>query len=167
MSDYFCPNCGAKVELSLSDTCPNCGEKVSGSPGVSVSRKYSSEFRYAGFWTRFGAYIIDMLILVIPYLVIVAIFGESGASLLILLIAWVYFAYLESSEKQATFGKQALGLIVIDVDGNRLDFTKATIRYICKLIFGGLLLVGYIIIGFTEKKQGLHDMIVGTYVIQK
>jgi uncharacterized RDD family membrane protein YckC len=167
MSDYFCPNCGAKVELSLSDACPNCGEKVSGSSGMSVSRRYSGEFRYAGFWTRFGAYIIDMLILVIPYLVIAAIFGESGASLLILLVAWVYFAYLESSEKQATFGKQALGLIVIDVDGNRLDFIKATIRYICKLIFGGLLLVGYIIIGFTEKKQGLHDMIVGTYVIQK
>ncbi|MBP7144780.1 MAG: RDD family protein [Methanoculleus sp.] len=60
-----------------------------------------------------------------------------------------------------------MGLIVTDLDGNRLDVTKATIRYVAKRIFGGILRTGYILIGFTEKKQGLHDMIAGTFVIRK
>ena len=120
---------------------------------TNVSRGHSSEFNYAGFWTRFGAYIIDALVLLIPYFVIVAIFGDFMGLLVVILLYWAYFAYLESSEKQATFGKQALGLIVTDHDGNRLDFTKATIRYFSKLIFGGIFLIGYILIGFTEKKQ--------------
>lgn len=134
---------------------------------MNVSRGHSDEFKYAGFWTRFGAYIIDMLVLLIPYLIIVAITGDFVGLLLAILLFWAYFAYFESSEKQATLGKQALGLMVIDLNGNRLDFTKATIRYFSKLIFGGILLIGYILIGFTEKKQGLHDMIAGTFVIHK
>lgn len=168
MSGSFCPNCGAKVDVSLSDTCPNCGVGVGGSSRVnSRTRGYSDEFKYAGFWTRFGAHIIDGLVLLIPYMLIIAIFGDSVGLLMSILLCWAYFAYLESSEKQATFGKQALGLIVTDLDGNRLDFTKATIRYFSKLVFGGILLIGYILIGFTEKKQGLHDMIAGTYVVHR
>jgi uncharacterized RDD family membrane protein YckC len=93
--------------------------------------------------------------------------GDFVGLLLAILLFWAYFAYFESSEKQATLGKQALGLMVIDLNGNRLDFTKATIRYFSKLIFGGILLIGYILIGFTEKKQGLHDHDCRNFVLHK
>jgi uncharacterized RDD family membrane protein YckC len=82
-------------------------------------------------------------------------------------IQLLYFAYFESSEKQATFGKQALGLIVTDTNGDRITFVKGIVRYLAKIVSGLTLLIGYLIQPFTEKKQALHDMIAGTLVFKK
>lgn len=83
-----------------------------------------------------------------------------------IVIYWLYFALMESSAKQATIGKMALGLKVINKDGSRMNFGQATLRYFGKLVSTAILLIGYIIAGFTEKKQALHDMIAGTYVVK-
>ena len=74
---------------------------------------------------------------------------------------------LESSANQATVGKMALGIQVTDLQGNRISFGRALGRTLAKILSGLILLIGYIMAAFTEKKQGLHDMIAGTLVVKK
>jgi uncharacterized RDD family membrane protein YckC len=128
---------------------------------------------YAGFWLRFVAYLIDGLVLSIPSLLIYQTIGggliqpNPLAQTLVAVIGVSYFAFFESSEKQATLGKQALGIIVTDLRGERISFAMAVGRYFSKIISALILLIGFIMAGFTEKKQALHDMIAGTLVIKK
>lgn len=90
-------------------------------------------------------------------------------------VAWIvqtivdllYHSLLESSKFQGSFGKVALGIIVTDTNGNKLDFTKALIRNVCKFISSAIIGIGYIMAGLTEKKQALHDIIAGTLVVMK
>jgi uncharacterized RDD family membrane protein YckC len=91
----------------------------------------------------------------------------GGYWILAMCIQILYFTFMESSKYQATIGKIALGLIVTDLNGGKLDFTKAFIRNICKIISNVTMLIGYIMAGFTEKKQALHDMIASTLVVKK
>jgi uncharacterized RDD family membrane protein YckC len=87
-----------------------------------------------------------------------------------LVLTWLYHALMECSEWQATAGKKALGLIVTDMAGQRVSFGRATGRHFAKIItnlasFGiGL---GYLMAGFTEKKQALHDMLAGCLVLRR
>jgi uncharacterized RDD family membrane protein YckC len=81
---------------------------------------------------------------------------------------WLYYALLESSIHQGTLGKMALGLIVTDTQGRRITFARATGRFFAKLITGMIpLFIGYIMAGFTAKKQALHDMIASCLVLKK
>jgi len=73
---------------------------------------------------------------------------------------------MESSVRQATIGKGILGLRVTDLDGNRITFLRAAIRDLAKIISAFILLIGFIMVAFTERKQGLHDMIAGTLVVK-
>ena len=85
-----------------------------------------------------------------------------------LLMQWLYFAYLESGEKQATWGKQALGLYVTNLTGNPISFGHASGRFFAKLITNMIpLAIGYVMAGFTERKQALHDMIAGCLVLRR
>ncbi|HOW26484.1 MAG TPA: RDD family protein [Bacteroidales bacterium] len=81
-------------------------------------------------------------------------------------IQWLYYSLMESSKYQATLGKMAVGARVTDLEGNRISFARATGRYFGKIISGMILMIGYIMAGFTEKKQALHDMIANTLVIK-
>ena len=104
-----------------------------------------------------------------------AIFAASGFIFFIFLLIpvlicgqWLYFASMESSAWQATLGKKALGLMVTDVAGKRLTFGHATGRFFAKIVTGLVPLgIGYIMAGFTEKKQALHDFIASTLVLRK
>ena len=151
---------------------------------------------YAGFWKRFLAWIIDSIILsvatvflIVPALALVGIgvfttatsdepstgigflIAALGAYFMAVLAAaiggWLYFALMESSERGATVGKMALGIRVTDLAGNKISFGKATGRYFGKIISGLILYIGFIMAGFTEKKQALHDMMAGCLVINK
>jgi uncharacterized RDD family membrane protein YckC len=154
----------------------------------------TGELPYAGFWKRVWAYLIDSLILGAVSIVIVVIvflligggalisgsqsaqdFGAALGVAAILLIVfaylaliaimWLYFAKMESSEKQATFGKKMMGIYVTDANGQRLTFGRATGRFFSKIITGMIPAgIGWIMAGFTAKKQALHDMIAGTLV---
>lgn len=125
--------------------------------------------QYASFGKRFLAALLDGVILAIINGLISAVLGKNSglASLVGILIAWLYYAVQESSEKQATLGKQALGIVVTDLEGKRIDFVKATIRYFSKILSTLILMIGYIMAAFTEKKQALHDMIAGTLVVNR
>ncbi|HEU5337034.1 MAG TPA: RDD family protein [Terriglobales bacterium] len=143
--------------------------------------------RYGGFWIRFVAVIIDALIMGIVVWPVAGILGlmvgVAGGSVqmpdvgihlvrgvvagaLFLFAGWIYEASLESSSKQATVGKMALGLKVTDEQGRRISFGRATARYFSKILSRMTLMIGYIMAGFTARKQALHDLIAGTLVVR-
>jgi uncharacterized RDD family membrane protein YckC len=96
-----------------------------------------------------------------------AIMAAAGAIWLVSIIIQVlYFSFLESSSKQATVGKMAMGIVVTDMNGARLTLSKAFVRNISRILSSFALLIGYIIAAFTEKKQALHDIIAGTLVVK-
>ncbi|MFT6866883.1 MAG: putative RDD family membrane protein YckC [Cyclobacteriaceae bacterium] len=100
--------------------------------------------------------------------IIIAIIGAvSTMALISMIILVLYYSIMESSKYQATLGKMALGLIVTDEEGNRLNFWKAFLRQVAKILSGMILMIGYIMAGLTEKKQALHDMIAGALVVKK
>jgi uncharacterized RDD family membrane protein YckC len=148
----------------------------------------SIQIKYAGFWIRFVAWLIDAILTSIVNYALMFLFfadmfknvaegGNPAESMnfglmgffyvLVLVINWLYFALMESSANQGSLGKMALGIIVTDMQGNRISFARATGRYFAKILSGIILLIGYIMAGLTQKKQGLHDMIVNTLVIRK
>jgi uncharacterized RDD family membrane protein YckC len=83
------------------------------------------------------------------------------------ILQWLYFAGMESSERQATFGKSVMSLRVANYEGKRISFGHATGRFFAKIVSGMVpLAIGYIMAAFTAKKQALHDLIAGTLVLK-
>jgi uncharacterized RDD family membrane protein YckC len=139
---------------------------------------------YGGFWVRVLAYLIDWFILqfatsmlagvVVAMALVAGATSDAGDTMAVgmlvalygsMLVAnWLYFAIMESSRWQGTVGKQALKLIVTDEHGERIGFGRATGRYFAKILSSLILSIGFFMVGWTERKQGLHDMIAGTLV---
>ena len=93
------------------------------------------------------------------------LFGFFG---IILVVSWLYYAFSESSSWQATLGKKILNLKVTDMTGQPITFARASGRYFGKIISSMIpLFIGYIMAGFTEKKQAIHDMIASCLVLRK
>jgi uncharacterized RDD family membrane protein YckC len=85
-----------------------------------------------------------------------------------LAVTWLYHALMESSEWQATVGKKTLGLVVTDMAGRRVSFGRATGRHFAKIVTNMVpAFIGYIMAGFTEKKQALHDMMAGCLILRR
>jgi uncharacterized RDD family membrane protein YckC/Tfp pilus assembly major pilin PilA len=131
---------------------------------------------YAGFWRRYLALMLDyvvLAILTVLFGVAIKAFVESPESaeglrgIASLLLAWVYFASMESSEDQATYGKQAMGIKVTDAQGNRISFARASGRVFGKILSGLIFLIGYIMAAFTTRKQALHDLMTDCVVVHK
>ena len=134
---------------------------------------------YAGFWVRVLAYLIDFVILAIGEAV-VSLFGEvigvigisdSAAfstleATIGLIGGLIYFAAFEASARQATPGKMAMGLIVTDATGERISAARAIGRYFAKYLSAIILLIGFIMVAFTERNQGLHDLLASTFVVK-
>jgi len=98
-------------------------------------------------------------------LIIGAIFLAATISLA---VTWLYHAWMESSEWQATVGKKALGLVVTDMAGRRVSFGRATGRHFAKIVTNMVpVFIGYIMAGFTQNKQALHDMIAGCLILRQ
>jgi uncharacterized RDD family membrane protein YckC len=139
---------------------------------------------YGGFWIRVVAAIIDAIILRVVVAPVGMIFGGLGMAgmmsgiphrglrilgggvTIILLIfgSWLYEAFMESSSYQATLGKMIFGMKVTDLNGNRISFERATGRHFAKWLSTMILGIGYIMVGLTDRKQGLHDLLAGTLV---
>jgi uncharacterized RDD family membrane protein YckC len=171
----FCRQCGASLK-------PASGQAAApAAPGIPTT--FPITVKYAGFWKRFAAYLLDMIIVgsvtwvvsfVIGFIIGLMFAGSFESELLILFLVpvilildWLYFALMESSSKQATLGKMALGIIVTDLEGKRIYFGRATGRLFSKILSGIIIYIGFIMVAFTDKKQGLHDIIAGTLVVMK
>ena len=133
------------------------------------------DYIYGGFWERFIAAMIDGIVLTIAQnIVSYGIYQESTFSASMnygvmgfgLIIGLVYNVYFLSSEKQATPGKQAMGLKVITVDGERLTPMNAVGRFFSTYLSAIILMIGYIMAAFDDKKRALHDRLAHTYVIR-
>jgi uncharacterized RDD family membrane protein YckC len=131
---------------------------------------------YAGFWRRVAAFIVDGLLLSVVTVPLTLAFGgydyqadpaaASSASTLSTVITWLYYALMESSAKQATVGKMALGIVVTDLEGRRIGFGRATGRHFAKILSALIIGIGFLMVAFTQRKQGLHDMLAGTLVVK-
>jgi uncharacterized RDD family membrane protein YckC/Tfp pilus assembly major pilin PilA len=136
------------------------------------------EVTYAGFWVRFGAVIIDTIIVYIIAFVAGAVVGllfasvggpgwaTGGAMICGIVGAFLYFTLMESSERGATLGKRVFRLRVVTAEGNeRISFARAVGRYFARFISIIVLYIGYLMQPFTQRKQALHDLICGTAVV--
>jgi len=162
-------------------------QAVAGAPSV----------EYGGFWLRFLAFLIDgaviglgVFVVAIPLIFLTGLgtylsqihpdeeVGDAGFMLIMgviflfatvsLAVTWLYHAWMESSEWQATLGKKALGLVVTDMEGRRVSFGRATGRHFGKIVTNMIpAFIGYIMAGFTERKQELHDMIAGCLILRR
>jgi uncharacterized RDD family membrane protein YckC len=150
---------------------------------------YSGAPLYAGFWRRFLAVFIDGIILQVVCFIIVLplafmmgitaagmgntdpdVLGAMGGTLgffISVVIQWFYEAGFLSSARQATPGKMALDIVVTDESYGRISFARATGRHFGKYLSGIILLIGFLIQPFTDKKQALHDMLASTLVVRK
>lgn len=152
--------------------------------------EFEAPVEYAGFWIRAGAFIIDGIALgfvgMIWFFIAYALglldnymaladsaeklsFHEIWAALpwtyyaVSTVIAWLYEALLLSSSWQATVGKRAMGIVVVDSEGERCSFARASLRFFIKNFVSGWFFFGYLLVLTNERKQALHDMVAGTF----
>ena len=147
---------------------------------------------YAGFWKRVAAYFIDYFVvtaityaLMIPVGIVAGVgIGASATSddpfasglgvvflgliyLISFTIPALYFAWMHASSHQATLGKMAVGIKLVRTDGERVSFWRAFGRLFATILSSLILMIGYLMAGFTERKQALHDMVCDTLVVDK
>lgn len=128
-----------------------------------------AEVKYAGFWIRFVALIIDVLVLIIPNAIVGRIMDAARmvllGKLITMLLNWAYYVWMTDTY-QATLGKRAMGIKVVSDNLERATLNQLVMREIVgKLLSSITLGIGYVMAGFTERKRALHDMIAGTVVI--
>lgn len=167
---------------------PNSGPAAPPPPPVWDARPPEAQFAaigYGGFWIRVVAYLLDAILLNIAFGIIGSFIGlglltadpakldemilspEMGRFQFIsVVVTWLYFALMESSPRGATVGKMVVGLRVVDERGQRISFLRATGRFFAKFISAMILLIGFLMVAFTERKRGLHDIIAGTLVVK-
>lgn len=145
---------------------------------------------YAGFFRRALAFIIDCILLSIPAAVICLplMLLSLGAlaqipdsedlaaasavgwiflwNVLTAIFFWLYFSWMESGKRQATFGKRLLGIKVVGADGGRIGFGRATGRTFAKILSYVIMYIGFIMAACTNRKRALHDYIAETYVVR-
>jgi uncharacterized RDD family membrane protein YckC/Tfp pilus assembly protein PilE len=178
----FCPKCG-QHNLGSGRLCSSCGAQLPLSAGAAPAAPPAAATGvYAGFWKRLAAFILDYIVVVVLAMVAGAVIGlvygvgagaptddaASGLGAVAgFLVWWLYHALMESSVTQATLGKMALGIRVVDRQGNAISFGRATGRNLAKFLSGMILMIGYLMAGFTSQKQALHDILAGCLVVNR
>lgn len=186
-----CQNCGLSLSSNLAPTQAAAPARAyAATPPVA----YAPPSIYGGFWIRLVAHLIDHIILgvvaaplffimVLPSIVRIAHEAEQNQEpspeLIVAILSsvfvyvalafigqWLYEALLTSSSWQGTIGKKALHLKVVDDAGNRIGFGRATGRFFAKILSSMFFCIGFIMIGFADRKRGLHDMLANTLVMK-
>ena len=156
-------------------------ESSAGAPeSVPSTTEAFAGVEYAGFWRRFGAFVLDVaavlligfgLSIIIPILLAPLVGLPSDLQIVLsialfwVIVPWLYWAVMESSSRQATLGKSYLDIVVTDVDGGRISFARASARYWARVPSGLILLAGFFMAGFTSRKQALHDILTNCLVV--
>jgi uncharacterized RDD family membrane protein YckC len=180
-----CPKCGTAVDhdLKFCDYCGNPLRPLTSPPQNLSSLVPETRDRYAGFWRRLFATIIDSLIVFFVSLVLTRFLDAANilddsavsaptardalmSSAFGFVFWWIYFAGFESSVLQATPGKLVCNVMVTDSYGNRITFWRASNRYFAKMLTGLTFGLGYLCMLFTPRRQTLHDVLSGCYVMR-
>ncbi len=184
-----CPHCDEDTYQGIA-RCPHCdGILDQDAERLRVERAREQALQ-GGFWVRVGAFLLDLVIVMSPLIVSRIILGAddpffeytelttdqefefsfmltTAGILTLALIWWPYEALMTSSRHRATLGKMALGLVVLDDRKRRLTFGRATGRHFAKYLSYLTLCIGYVMVAFTKRKRGLHDMVAGTLVVKR
>ncbi len=137
-------------------TSPPSGQYTSGS-GPSGPR--------AGFWQRFGAALLDSLLLSIINVILILALKTTGNAVAIL-ISLAYYTYLEGGATGQTFGKRALGIRVISFDtGGVIGYARGFIRWIGRILSAIPLFLGYFWMLWDSEKQTWHDKLASAVVV--
>ncbi len=139
-----------------------------------MNEPHLASAEFGGFWIRFLAVRVDSAIVFLGTALIIgggalALGPEMApvAGLAAWLFAFLYWPVLQASPLQATLGKALLRLRVTGYQGNRISFLRALGRELAKILSSAVLMVGYILAGFTARKQALHDLVASTYVVRE
>ncbi|MBX4209320.1 RDD family protein [Candidatus Parcubacteria bacterium] len=135
----------------------------------------TASVRYVGFWARLAARFVDGLIvgaaLLLANIIIVAIAGAHPrvpvAPIVDIVIGLGYFCYMTKSYG-ATIGKRIVGAEVVPEHGGDLTWMTVVMREVLgKIVSSAIINIGYLMVAFTARKQGLHDKIAQTLVVYK
>ena len=121
-------------------------------------KKLPAKKRYAGFWYRILAGLIDNIILAIISIPL----AFAGIPFMGFFLYWLYFVIFQSSEKRSTLGMRVCDIKIHDEHFNKLGFWRLTGRYFATGLSGIILFIGFFMIAFTKRKQGLHDLVART-----
>jgi uncharacterized RDD family membrane protein YckC len=184
----FCSQCGVTNDQE-SKFCVSCGNSLLlSNERLEAVKHITTPYaqKYAGFWFRALAAVIDevlsqvlliLLVWILVFNLVLLMFQTSTKAEIVFagkvlgyivgfLIHWLWFTAAESSKWQGSVGKKILGLKVVDDRGKRIGFGRANARYWSKYVSILILFIGFAMVAFTKKKQGLHDKIAGTLVIK-
>jgi uncharacterized RDD family membrane protein YckC len=191
----FCPTCGQA--FSVAAAAPRVPLMNVPAAAAAAAYAAVPRVEYAGFWLRVLAYVIDNAVIgagiIVVLILLIILTGLGGllsrirsaedmndlgffliigliflAATVSLIVTWLYHALMESLEWQATVGKKVLGLVVTDMAGRRVSFGRSTGRHFGKIVTNMVpALIGYLMAGFTERKQALHDMMAGCLVLRR
>jgi uncharacterized RDD family membrane protein YckC/Tfp pilus assembly protein PilE len=178
----YCTQCGYNNPASAR-FCKNCELDLQAG-AIDADRAVKPEILiYAGFWVRLAAAFLDVLaiaavviLLVFSIAVLVALTGrddilhnQQAISIFywtVICMSAAYYILMESGEHGATFGKRWVNIKVLDAKGDRLSIARALARFLARLFSYLLLLGGFLIQPFTQRKQALHDLLAGTVVVR-
>jgi uncharacterized RDD family membrane protein YckC len=164
ITSLTCPRCSRANEPGAT-FCYQCGLPLDQTTGVTQEANWGGD-DLAGFWIRFGAILIDMLLLGIfvsypAYLLLDPLYEDTISNLIAL-----GYLIIAVAIWGRTLGKKATGLKIVRVDGSKVGPGRALARpfawYLSLLILG----IGFFMIAFRSDKRGLHDLICGTVVIR-
>jgi uncharacterized RDD family membrane protein YckC len=182
----FCARCGTWLPDEAA-TCTLCGLVIRPGAAVPAAPAPSAAARtvvveqvaYAGFWRRFWALLIDVIVTYFPIATVRVLLGlpvsgsfdplqasawwAAGAEVL---IDWLYAAILISSPWRATLGQAVMDLHVTDLNGDRISFARATARFVAQILNLVTLGFGLLLQVFSARRQALHDLVSGTVVVR-
>ena len=185
-----CPHCGVLLSgvrcqacgytdskaafVANNHHCPKCGSVVHvGGTSAAATRPLVTHF--GAFFRRLAATIVDFIVVGVPLSALALLLGAVGVSSnargavysAYLACVWIYSSVMESSALQGTLGKLALRLKVTDMEGKKASLGRATVRNLSKFLSAMIFYVGFLMIAFTDKEQGLHDKIAKCLVVPR
>ena len=120
----------------------------------------------AGFWRRFGAVLIDGIILTVAYAILRRILGPGSADAIYVALSLAYFTVLEGRSDGQTLGKRALGIRVLDFGGGEaIGYGRAAIRYVGRIVSSLVFALGYLWMLWDREKQTWHDKFANSVVV--
>lgn len=157
--DIICPGCGAPIELQETEQSATINlDKTGGGQRIEPIPSMQSNVRYAGFWIRVVASLIDSIVILIAGAFTAGI--GFWASI-------IYYIVCEAYWDGSTIGKKAVGIQVVNSSFEKVSLKEAVIRNLSKIVSGLIIYIGFIMVIFNGKKRALHDIIAETYVIYK